>query len=226
MPCTRPSATSSSRERPSCWSRRTSATSGRWPMPCTWSRRARSSRAGLTPSSPPTPRSCRPTSEACSAMDGTDIVGIAVTTIILGSIYGLVAIGMTLIYGTLRILDMSQGSMVMAGSFIGWGILVVAGWNPILAILAAFVATFILGALTQLVSVQPLMKRRNAIDFEMVTFITTFAVAMVLTNVALELFGPFQRNVRNVVSGSINVYQGVDLPYQSLTMALVSIALM
>ena len=59
-----------------------------------------------------------------------------VTTFILGSIYGLVAIGMTLIYGTLRILDMSQGSMVMVGSFIGWGILVVAGWNPILAILA------------------------------------------------------------------------------------------
>ena len=99
-------------------------------------------------------------------MIATDVVGILVTTIILGSIYGLVAIGMTLIYGTLRILDMSQGSMVMAGSFIGWGILVVAGWNPILAILAAFVATFILGALTQLVSVQPLMKRRSAIDFE------------------------------------------------------------
>jgi branched-subunit amino acid ABC-type transport system permease component len=159
-------------------------------------------------------------------MIATNIVGILVTTLILGSIYGLVAIGMTLIYGTLRILDMSQGSMVMAGSFIGWGILVVAGWNPILAIIAAFIATFILGALTQLVSVQPLMKRRNAIDFEMVTFITTFAVAMVLTNVALELFGPFQRNVKPVVSGSINVYQGVDLPYQSLTMALVSIALM
>src|SRR5437660_4664252 len=141
-------------------------------------------------------------------MSATDVVGILVTTIILGSIYGLVAIGMTLIYGTLRILDMSQGSMVMVGSFIGWGILVVAGWNPILAILAAFVATFILGALTQLVSVQPLMRRRTAIDFEMVTFITTFAVAMVLTNVALELFGPFQRNVSNVVSGSINVYQG------------------
>ena len=68
-------------------------------------------------------------------MVATDIVGILVTTIILGSIYGLVAIGMTLIYGTLRILDMSQGSMVMVGSFIGWGILVVAGWNPILAII-------------------------------------------------------------------------------------------
>src|SRR5258707_8585652 len=171
-------------------------------------------------------RSCRPTWEACRAMVATDLIGIVVTTIILGSIYGLVAIGMTLIYGTLRILDMSQGSMVMVGSFIAWGILVVTGWNPALAIIAAFIATFILGALTQLVSVQPLLRRRSAIDFEMVTFITTFAVAMVLTNVALELFGPFQRNVTPVISGGISIYHGVDLPYQSLTMALVSIAMM
>src|ERR1700719_3731267 len=124
-------------------------------------------------------------------MSTTDLVGILVTTVILGSIYGLVAIGMTLIYGTLRILDMSQGSMVMVGSFVAWGVLVVAGWSPIVAILLAFAATFVLGAFTQLISVQPLMKRRSAIDFEMVTFITTFAVAIVFTNLALEILGPF-----------------------------------
>lgn len=156
----------------------------------------------------------------------SDIVGIGVTTIILGSIYGLVAIGMTLIYGTLRIMDMSQGSMVMVGSFMGWGILVVAGWNPVIAIALAFAATFGLGTLTQLVSVQPLMKRMDAIDFEMVTFITTFAVAMILTNVALEVLGPQQRNVTSVISGGINIYHGVNLPYQSLSMAIVSIVMM
>src|SRR5215471_2675461 len=127
-------------------------------------------------------------------MSATDVVGIVVTTFILGSIYGLVAIGMTLIYGALRILDMSQGSMVMIGSFVGWGVLVVAGWNPIVAIL--------------LVSVQPLMKRRHEIDFEMITFITTFAVAIVFTNLALEIFGPQQRNVTFVIAGGINVYNG------------------
>lgn len=159
-------------------------------------------------------------------MQVTDVVGIAVTTVVLGSIYGLVAIGMTLIYGTLRILDMSQGSMVMAGSFVGWAVLVTAGWNPVAAIALAFAATFLLGTFTQLISVQPLMKRRDAIDFEMVTFITTFAVAMVFTNLALEIFGPYQRDVTPVVNGGINVYHGVNLSYQSLLMAVVSIALM
>ena len=137
-------------------------------------------------------------------------LSILVTTMVLGSIYGLVAIGMTLIYGAMRILDMSQGSMVMIGSFVGWGVLVVAHWNPILAILAAFLLTFVLGAFTQLISVQPLTSRRSEIDFEMVTFITTFAVAIVFTNVALQIFGPCQRNVTPVIA----------------VMAIVSVALM
>lgn len=155
----------------------------------------------------------------------TDVVGVLVETFVLGSIYGLVAIGMTLIYGTLRILDMSQGSMVMVGSFVGWAILVSAGWSPVLAILIAFVLTFALGTFTELISVQPLMGRRG-FDFELVTFITTFAVAIVFANVALQIFGPFQKNVTPVVSGSVEVYGGVDLSFQNLTMAGVSIALM
>ncbi len=51
----------------------------------------------------------------------SEIIAILISTVVLGSIYGLVAIGMTLIYGTLRILDMSQGSMVMMGGFVAWG---------------------------------------------------------------------------------------------------------
>jgi branched-chain amino acid transport system permease protein len=154
-------------------------------------------------------------------------LSILVTTVVLGSIYGLVAIGMTLIYGAMRILDMSQGSMVMIGSFVGWGVLVVAHLNPILAILAAFLLTFVLGAFTQLISVQPLTGRRSEIDFEMVTFITTFAVAIVFTNVALQIFGPYQRNVTPVIAGGISLWhRQVDLPYQNIVMAIVSVALM
>jgi branched-chain amino acid transport system permease protein len=132
---------------------------------------------------------------------------------------------MSLIYGILRVLDMSQGSMVMVGSFVAWGVLVVADFNPLLALVAAFALTFILGVLTQLVSVQPLVGR-GGIDFEMVTFITTFAVAMVLQNVVLEVFGPRQRNVPALVSGQVTVYQGVTLPYQSIAMVAVSLSLM
>lgn len=156
----------------------------------------------------------------------TDLVGIVISALVLGSIYGLVAIGMSLVYGTLRILDMSQGSMVMIGMYVAWGVLVVLRWNPIVAILLAFVAAFGLGTVTELISVQPLMGRRKSIDFEMVTFITTFAVAMVIENVVLEVYGPQQHNVTPVISGQVNVYHGVDLPYQSIAMTVLSVVLM
>ena len=154
----------------------------------------------------------------------TDVVSILVSTVVLGSIYGLVAIGMTLIYGILRVLDMSQGSMVMVGGFVGWAIMTSAGLSPVLAIVAAFAATFALGVVTQLVSVQPLLGRRG-LDFEMITFITTFAVAMVLANLALQIAGPAQRNVPPLVEGAVDVYDGVSLTYQSMVMAGVAIAI-
>jgi branched-chain amino acid transport system permease protein len=60
----------------------------------------------------------------------------------------------------------------------------------------------------------------------MITFITTFAVAIVIQNVALEVFGPRQKGVPPIFKGTVEVYRGVFLPYQSIAMALVSVGLM
>jgi branched-chain amino acid transport system permease protein len=155
----------------------------------------------------------------------TELVAIVVSAVVLGSIYGLVAVGMTLIYGVLRVFDMSQGSMVMVGGFVGWATLQSAHLGPVAAIVIAFAVTFALGVATELISVQPLLGRKG-FDFEMITFITTFAVAMVLGNVALELFGPRQRNVPPVIEGALDVYHGVSLPWQSVAMVAVSIVVM
>jgi branched-subunit amino acid ABC-type transport system permease component len=156
----------------------------------------------------------------------TDLVAILANGVVYGSIYGLVAIGMTLVYGTLRILDMSQGSMVMVGGYVGWWAMVTHGVNPAVALVLAFVVTFALGTVTELVSVQPLIARSKELDFEMVTFITTFAVAIFLTNVALQHFGPFQKNVPEIVGGNLELYNGVAISYHELLMAGISLVLM
>lgn len=155
----------------------------------------------------------------------TNIISILASMVVLGSIYGLVAIGMTLIYGILRVLDMSQGSMVMVGGFVGWALMTNAGLSPVIAILGGFGAAFVLGVLTQLVSVQPLLGR-SGVDFEMVTFITTFAVAMVLENLALQIFGAQQHSVPAIVGGNLHLYHSVSVPWQSVLMAGVAVAIM
>jgi branched-chain amino acid transport system permease protein len=59
----------------------------------------------------------------------------------------------------------------------------------------------------------------------MITFITTFGVALVIQNVALEVFGPRQKDVPPVVGGTEQVYGGVTISHQSIVMAVVSVAL-
>ena len=135
----------------------------------------------------------------------TDIIAIIVSGLVYGSIYGLVAIGMTLIYGTLRILDMSQGSMVVIGGYVGWWALTSHGFNPIVALVIAFIVAFIAGTGSELISVQPLISRRHEVDFEMVTFITTFAVGIMITNVSLQHFGPPARTCPRSSSGNLEI---------------------
>jgi branched-chain amino acid transport system permease protein len=116
--------------------------------------------------------------------------------------------------------------MVMVGGYVGWWALATHGLNPVVALVLAFVFTFGLGTATELVSVQPLISRRNDVDFELVTFITTFAVAIFLTNVALQHFGPFQQNVPTIVGGNLKLYHGVSISYHELTMAAIAVVLM
>ncbi len=156
----------------------------------------------------------------------TNIIAIITSGLVYGSIYGLVAIGMTLIYGTLRILDMSQGSMVVIGGYVGWWALTSHGFNPIVALVVAFIAAFIVGTGSELISVQPLITRRHEVDFEMVTFITTFAVGIMITNLTLQHFGPEQRDVPTIIGGNLEIYHGVSITYHEITMAVVSVLLM
>ena len=149
----------------------------------------------------------------------TDLVAIIANGIVYGSIYGLVAIGMTLIYGAMRILDMSQGSMVMIGSYVGWWALAVHGVQPGAGVAAGVRGRVHLRYGHRAGVGAAAAGRRNEVDFEMVTFITTFAVAIVLTNVALQHFGPLQRNVPPIVHGDLELYNGVTITYHELTMA-------
>src|SRR5215218_2368971 len=92
-----------------------------------------------------------------------------------GSIYAVMTVGMTLIYGTLRTLNMAHGSMVMIGGYVAWMLFDSLGWGPIPGMLAAAVVTLIFGVLIQQVAIRPLIGRRG-VDFEMTAFISTFAV--------------------------------------------------
>ena len=150
------------------------------------------------------------------------ILQTLVSTIVQGSILALISIGMTLVYGTLRVLNMAQGVMVMVGGFAAFTVVDRTGASPWLSIAVAVVVTFLLGVLTYYMAVKPLLGRPG-VDFEMTAFITTFAVATIVQNIVLMVYGPRQKPFDPLWPGGINMTSDVSITYHSMIMAIVAV---
>lgn len=142
--------------------------------------------------------------------------------LVMGSIYALMTVGMTLIYGTLRTLNMALGSMVMIGGYVAWVLFDSLGWGPIPGLVAAAIVAFVFGVGVQQAAVRPLIGRKG-IDFEMTAFISTFALAIVLSNLALRLYGARNKAVPPVIHGRLRLIEGVSVSYHSLVLAAVAV---
>ncbi len=123
------------------------------------------------------------------------------SAIILGSLYALMAMGLTLIYSTIRILNFAHGAFFMAGAYIVWWLntpesatrlfgtmIPVSGLQlPLLvAVIPAVIIIFGAGVLTQKALILPLIKKPNPL---ITTLVATLALATILESVATVIFG-------------------------------------
>lgn len=145
-----------------------------------------------------------------------------VSTVVQGSVLALITIGMTLVYGTLRVLNMAQGVMVMVGGFAAYSFLDRAGLPVWTSLIVAALVTFLLGTLVYALAVRPLLGR-SGIDFEMTAFISTFAIATVVQNIVLLMYGPRQKPFDPIVDGTLNLTSQVSITYHSILIAVVAI---
>jgi branched-subunit amino acid ABC-type transport system permease component len=145
-----------------------------------------------------------------------------VSGLVTGSIYAVMTVGMTLIYGTLRTLNMTQGAMVMIGGYVAWMVFDGLGWGPILGGVAAAVVGFAFGVAIQQAAIRPLIGRRG-VDFEMTAFISTFAVAIVLSNVALRVYGARSKAVPPVIHGRLHLLEGISVSWHSVVVAGIAV---
>src|SRR5262249_59516003 len=82
--------------------------------------------------------------------------------VMLGSTYGLVAIGYTLIFGVLRLLHLAHGEVFMVGAFAGLQVVLWWQFGPLVALIGGLIASALLGMLLELVAFPPIPKRGNS----------------------------------------------------------------
>lgn len=113
----------------------------------------------------------------------------------LGSIYAIIALGYTMVYGIARMLNFAHGDIIMVGGFVIFTCVSTLGLPPMLGILAAVAACTLLGVTVERVAYKPL---RDASS--LAVLITAIGVSYLLQNIALLIFGSNARQFTSVVN--------------------------
>ncbi|NYZ11310.1 branched-chain amino acid ABC transporter permease [Azospirillum sp. RWY-5-1] len=129
-------------------------------------------------------------------MDPLILSFAVVNGVLLGGIYGGVALGLSLIFGVLRVVNFAHGSFLMLSLYIAFWCWSLLGLDPYLSVFVTVPAMFGLGYFVQSVIISPLIRRERALVVEPLSaLLLTAGVFLVLDNLALMAFGP---NVRAV----------------------------
>ena len=114
----------------------------------------------------------------------------------LGSVYAIIALGYTMVYGIAKMLNFAHGDIIMVGGFTTFTVVSTMGGSPLLGVLAAVVVCTVLGVTVERVAYRPL---RGASP--LAVLITAIGVSYLLQNVALLIFGSNARQFAAVKAG-------------------------
>lgn len=118
------------------------------------------------------------------------ILTVAVQGILTGLVYGLMALGLSVIFGVVRVVNFAHGEMMTIASYAA--IVAFGAWNidPLISMIPIAVLLFAMGYAMQAVLINPFINRP-----EHSQFILLAAVAIIMVNGLLMIFGPDARNV-------------------------------
>ena len=113
----------------------------------------------------------------------------------LGSVYAIIALGYTMVYGIAKMLNFAHGDIIMVGAFAAFTVVSTMGGPSVAGILAAVVVCTVLGVTIERVAYRPL---RGAPSLSVL--ITAIGVSYLLQNLALLIFGSNARQFTSVVN--------------------------
>ena len=114
----------------------------------------------------------------------------------LGSIYALIALGYTMVYGIAKMLNFAHGDVIMVGAFTVYTICSTLGLPPVVGILISVVLCTTLGIVIEKVAYKPLRKAASPLA----VLITAIGVSYLLQNLALLIFGANTKSFTSVIT--------------------------
>ena len=118
------------------------------------------------------------------------ILDVVIAGLLMGGIYALIAVGLSLQYGVARVLNVSHGEFIMLGAFITWSLYTILGINPLVCLVIVGPVTFILGfMLHRTLFTRLRISSGSLAAFEGNSMLAAFGLLFIIQNVALIVWG-------------------------------------
>jgi branched-chain amino acid transport system permease protein len=140
-----------------------------------------------------------------------------------GAIYGIAAMGLALVFGVLKILNIAHGELVMLGGYVGFWAFSSLGLDPFLGLVIVIPAIFVVGIILDRVVYRNIVRLLGEEKLKN-SLLVSFGLGLVLQNLAQWVFTGDERSVQTSYSGEGWSVGGVLFPYTRLaTLAIVLI---
>lgn len=149
-------------------------------------------------------------------------VQILASGLTLGAMYAISTVGLSLVYGSLGMLNMAHGAVLTLGGYTAYYVITTLGLPIILGLPAAMVVGSLLGLAVYYTTALPILRSQN---FETNVFIATIGVGAILENVILKLFGPQPLPQPFGIGGGLLIGR-VHVPHQNLLILGIAVILM
>ncbi len=121
----------------------------------------------------------------------------SINGILMGSIYGLTALGLTIIFGVLKVINFAHGSLLMVGMYMAYWAVTLSGVHPYLSLIVVIPAMYFFGYYLQDIVIKPIFKAEKDVREPITVIIVTTGVWYILDNLTLLIFGPQYRAIEN-----------------------------
>ena len=138
----------------------------------------------------------------------------------LGSVYAIIALGYSMVYGIAKMLNFAHGDIIMVGAFVTYYAMSSYGMPVLVAVLVSTVVCTVLGVVIERLAYKPLREASS-----LSVLITAIGVSYFLQNAAMLMFGTDTKIFPTVLSGSLKI-GGLSIPYLTLITIFTCIAIM
>ncbi len=130
------------------------------------------------------------------------LIATLVSGLVLGSLYALMASGLSVVWTTLGVFNFAHGALMMVGAFVAWTVSEAAGFGLLVGIAVGTLAAASVGVIIERLLVRPFYGNRNML---LITVMTTLAAMIILEKGAQMIWGARLKQLPRLIEGEVSI---------------------